>query len=234
MNRIEFSEENNIKKVFVDNDAVPYQCLSIIIATGNEQRKIGVSGEAELTGKGVSYCATCDGAFFRDVPVAVIGGGDVAVEEGMFLTRFASKVYIIHRRDRLRATKILQERAFKDEKVELVFNSVIDEIYGQKMVEGLRLKNLKTGEKKDLPVSGVFVFIGYIPNLDFLGTTVKKSDDNYILVDKEMATSEEGIFACGDCCKKNLKQVVTACGDGATAAFSAQHYVERLKGEEYV
>jgi thioredoxin reductase (NADPH) len=234
VNRIEFSEENNIKKVFVDNDTVPYQCLSIIIATGNEQRKIGVSGETEFTGKGVSYCATCDGAFFRDVPVAVIGGGDVAVEEGMFLTRFASKVYIIHRRDRLRATKILQEKAFKDEKVELIFNSVVDGIYGQNLVEGLKLRNLKTGENKDLPVSGVFVFIGYIPNLDFLGTIVKKSDDNYILVDKEMSTSREGIFACGDCCKKNLKQVVTACGDGATAAFSVQHYVERLKGEEYV
>jgi thioredoxin reductase (NADPH) len=234
VSRIEFSEEGNIKKVFVDNDTVPYQCLSIIIATGNEQRKIGVPGETEFTGKGVSYCATCDGAFFRDVPVAVIGGGDVAVEEGMFLTRFASKVYIIHRRDRLRATKILQEKAFKDEKVELIFNSVVDEIYGQNLVEGLRLKNIKTGENKDLPVSGAFVFIGYIPNLNFLGTIVKKSDDNYILVDKEMATSREGIFACGDCCKKNLKQVVTACGDGATAAFSAQHYVEKLKGEEYV
>ncbi len=233
VNRIEFSEEGNIKKVFVDDDTVPYQCLSIIIAAGNEQRKIGVPGESEFTGKGVSYCATCDGAFFRNVPVAVIGGGDVAIEEGMFLTRFASKVYIIHRRDRLRATKILQEKAFKNERIEVLYNSVVDEIYGQNMVEGIKLKNIKTGEKTDLSVNGAFVFIGYIPNLDFLGTIVKKSDDNYIIVDKEMATSREGIFACGDCCKKNLKQVVTACGDGATAAFSAQHYVERLKGEEY-
>lgn len=234
VNRIEFSEEGNIKKVFVDDDTVPYQCLSIIIAAGNEQRKVGVPGESEFTGKGVSYCATCDGAFFRNVPVAVIGGGDVAIEEGMFLTRFASKVYIIHRRDRLRATKILQEKAFKDERIEVIYNSVVDEIYGDGMVEGLNLKNVKTGEREDLSVKGVFVFIGYISNLDFLGTIVKKSDDNYIIVDKEMATSKDGIFACGDCCKKNLKQVVTACGDGATAAFSAQHYVERLKGEEYV
>jgi len=233
VNRIEFSEEGNIKKVFVDDDTVPYQCLSIIIAAGNEQRKIGVPGESEFTGKGVSYCATCDGAFFRNVPVAVIGGGDVAIEEGMFLTRFASKVYIIHRRDRLRATKILQEKAFKNERIEVLYNSVVDEIYGQNMVEGIKLTNVKTGEKTDLSVNGAFVFIGYIPNLDFLGTIVKKSDDNYIIVDKEMATSREGIFACGDCCKKSLKQVVTACGDGATAAFSAQHYVERLKGEEY-
>jgi len=233
VNRIEFNEEGNIKKVFVDDDTVPYQCLSIIIAAGNEQRKIGVPGESEFTGKGVSYCATCDGAFFRNVPVAVVGGGDVAIEEGMFLTRFASKVYIIHRRDRLRATKILQEKAFKNERIEVLYNSVVDEIYGQNMVEGIKLRNVKTGEKTDLSVNGAFVFIGYIPNLDFLGTIVKKSDDNYIIVDKEMATSREGVFACGDCCKKNLKQVVTACGDGATAAFSAQHYVERLKGEEY-
>lgn len=232
--RLEFSDESNIKKIFVDNDPVPYQCLSIIIAAGNEQRKLGVPGESEFTGKGVSYCATCDGAFFKDLPVAVIGGGDVAIEDAMFLTRFANKIYIIHRRDRLRATKVLQEKAFSNDKIEFVFDSVVDEIYGQNMVEGVKLRNLKTGEKKTLGVNGVFVFIGYIPNLDFLGTTVKKSDDNYIIVDKEMRTSRDGIFACGDCCKKNLKQVVTACGDGATAAFSAQHYVERLKGEEYV
>jgi len=133
-------------------------------------------------------------ALFRNVPVAVIGGGDVAIEEGMFLTRFASKVYIIHRRDRLRATKILQEKAFKNERVEVLYNSVVDEIYGQNMVEGLRLRNVKTGEKADLSVNGAFVFIGYIPNLDFLGTIVKKSDDKYIIVDKEMATSREGIL----------------------------------------
>ena len=234
VNRIEFSEDSNIKKIFVDNDPVPYQCLSIIIAAGEEQRKLGVPGELEFTGKGVSYCATCDGAFFRDLTVAVVGGGDVALGDALFLTRFAQKVYIVHRRDRFRGTKILQEKVFNNSKIEVIFDSVMDEIFGQTMVGGVKLRNLKTGESKNLEVNGVFVFIGYVPSLTFLGTILKKSDDDYIIVDREMITSREGIFACGDCCKKNLKQVVTACGDGATAAFSAQHYVERIKGEEYV
>jgi len=232
--KIDFGDESNIKKVFVDDESVPFQCLSIIIAAGHEQRKLGVPGEAEYTGKGVSYCATCDGAFFRDLPVAVVGGGDVALEDGIFLTRFAKKVYIIHRRDRLRATKILQERSFSNNKIEVIFDSVVDEIFGQTMVDGVKVKNLKTGEKKDLKLSGVFVFIGWTSSLSFLGNMVKRSNDGYIIVDKEMGTSREGIFACGDCCKKNLKQIVTACGDGATAAFSAQRYVERIKGEEYI
>ena len=232
--KVDFGDESNIKKIFVDNDPVPYQCLSIIIAAGHEQRNLGVPGEREFIGKGVSYCATCDGAFFRDLPVAVVGGGDVALEDGIFLTRFAKKVYIIHRRDRLRATKILQERAFSNNKIEVVFDSVVDEIFGQTMIDGLKVKNLKTGEKKNLEVNGVFVFIGWTSSLSFLDNMVKRSDDGYILVDNEMKTSREGIFACGDCCKKNLKQVVTACGDGATAAFSAQRYVERIKGEEYI
>ncbi|MBE9574362.1 MAG: thioredoxin-disulfide reductase [Proteobacteria bacterium] len=234
VNRIEFSEDSNIKKIFVDNDPVPYQCLSIIIAAGEEQRKLGVPGELEFTGKGVSYCATCDGAFFRDLTVAVVGGGDVALGDALFLTRFAQKVYIVHRRDRFRGTKILQEKVFNNSKIEVIFDSVMDEIFGQTMVGGVKLRNLKSGESKNLEVNGVFVFIGYVPSLTFLGTILKKSDDDYIIVDREMNTSREGIFACGDCCKKNLKQVVTACGDGATAAFSAQHYVERIKGEEYV
>jgi thioredoxin reductase (NADPH) len=232
--KIDFGDESNIKKVFVDDESVPFQCLSIIIAAGHEQRKLGVPGEAEYTGKGVSYCATCDGAFFRDLSVAVVGGGDVALEDGLFLTRFAKKVYIIHRRDRLRATKILQERSFSNNKIEVIFDSVVDEIFGQTMVDGVKVRNLKTGEKKDLKLSGVFVFIGWTSSLSFLGNMVKRSNDGYIIVDKEMRTSREGVFACGDCCKKDLRQIVTACGDGATAAFSAQRYVERIKGEEYI
>ncbi len=172
--RVEFSDEDNIKKVFVANDPVPYQCHAIIIAAGHEQRKLGVSGETEFTGKGVSYCATCDGAFFRDLPVAVIGGGDVALEDGLFLTRFANKIYIVHRRDRLRATKILQEKVFRNDKIEVVFDSVVDEVFGQTMVDGVKLRNVKTGEMKNLEVNGVFVFIGYISNLEFSGTTLKK------------------------------------------------------------
>ncbi len=232
--RVECSEESSIKKVFVNDEPEPYQCLSLIIAAGHEQRKLGVPGEKEYTGKGVSYCATCDGAFFKDLAIAVVGGGDVALEEALFLTRFAKKIYVIHRRDRLRGTKILQERAFNNNKIEFVFDSVVDEIFGQMMVDGVKVRNLKTGERKDLEVNGVFVFVGWIPGLSFLGNTVKRSEDGYIIADKEMETSREGVFACGDCRKKNLRQIVTACGDGATAAFSAQHYVERIKGEEYV
>jgi len=166
--------------------------------------------------------------------VAVVGGGDVALEDALFLTRFAQKVYIIHRRDRFRGTKILQEKVFNNTRIEVIFDSVVDEIFGQTLVEGVKLRNVRNGEMKDLHVSGVFVFVGYVPNLGFLGNVVKKSDDDYIIVDREMHTSAEGIFACGDCCQKKLKQVITACGDGATAAFSAQHYVDKIKGEEYI
>jgi thioredoxin reductase (NADPH) len=232
--RVEVSDEGNIKKVFVHDDPEPYQCLSIIVAAGHEQRKLGVPGETELTGRGVSYCATCDGAFFRDRAVAVVGGGDVAVEEALFLTRFVSKVYIVHRRDRLRATKILQERAAGNDKVAFVFDSVLDEVSGQTTVNGVKVRNVKTGQTEVLAVDGVFVFIGWNPNLSFLDSVVDRSEDGYIIVDKEMMTSKEGIFACGDCCKKKLRQIVAACGDGATAAFSAQHYVEMVKGEAYV
>jgi thioredoxin reductase (NADPH) len=232
--RVEVSAESSIKKVFVHDDPEPYQCLAIIVAAGHEQRKLGVPGETEFTGRGVSYCATCDGAFFRDRAVAVVGGGDVAVEEALFLTRFVSKVYIVHRRDRLRATKILQERAAGNDKIQFVFDSVLDEVSGQTTVNGVKVRNVKTGQTKVLAVDGVFVFIGWNPNLSFLGTVVDKSEDGYIIVDREMMTSQEGIFACGDCCKKNLRQIVAACGDGATAAFSAQHYVEMIKGEAYV
>ena len=232
--RVEVSDEGTIKKVFVHDDPEPYQCLSIIVAAGHEQRKLGVPGETEFTGRGVSYCATCDGAFFRDRAVAVVGGGDVAVEEALFLTRFVSKVYIVHRRDRLRATKILQERAAGNDKIAFVFDSVLDEVSGQTTVNGVKVRNVKTGQTRVLAVDGVFVFIGWNPNLSFLGTVVDRSEDGYIIVDKEMMTSRVGIFACGDCCKKNLRQIVAACGDGATAAFTAQHYVEMIKGEAYV
>ena len=232
--RVEVSDEGTIKRVFVHDDPEPFQCLSIIVAAGHEQRRLGVPGETEFTGRGVSYCATCDGAFFKDLAVAVVGGGDVAVEEALFLTRFVSKVYIVHRRDRLRATKILQERAAGNDKIVFVFDSALDEVSGQTTVDGVKVRNVKTGQTKVLAVDGVFVFIGWNPSLSFLGTVVDRSEDGYIIVDKEMMTSREGIFACGDCCKKKLRQIVAACGDGATAAFSAQHYVEMIKGEAYV
>jgi len=232
--RIDLSDEGYIKRVFVSDEREPYRCLSIIIAAGHEQRRLGVPGEKEFTGKGVSYCATCDGAFFRDLDIAVVGGGDVALEEGIFLTRFAKKIYIIHRRNRLRATKILQERAFSSNKIEFILDSVVDEIFGQTTVDGVKVRNLKSREGKALEVNGVFVFIGWTPSLSFVDDIVKRSEDGYIIVDKEMRTSRRGIYACGDCCKKDLRQIVTACGDGATAAYHAQHYVDRIKGQEYI
>jgi len=232
--RIECSDEDAIKEVYVDDRLEPYKSLSVIIAAGHEQGKLGIPGESEFTGRGVSYCATCDGAFFKDLSVAVIGGGDVAVEDGLFLTKFANKVFLIHRRERLRATKILQERAFHSDKMELILDSVVEEILGGPMVQGVRVRNLTTGKITELTVEGVFVFIGWNPSLSFLNGVVEFSNDGYIIVDSEMRTSRDGVFACGDCCKKKLKQIVTACGDGATAAFSAQQFVEKLRGEAYV
>jgi len=210
-----------------------YQTLSIILAVGAAARKLGVPGEAEFTGRGVSYCATCDGAFFKDKNIVVVGGGDTAVEEALFLTRFGRKVTLIHRRDRLRATKILQERILANPKVNFLWESQVTEIFGDKIVEGVKVKNVKTQEVKKVETDGVFIFAGLIPNTEFVHGLVKLDEKGYIITDDEMQTSQKGIFAAGDCRRKLLRQVVTACGDGATAAFSAQQYVERLKGTAY-
>jgi len=210
-----------------------YKTFSAIIASGASYRKLGVGNEEKLTGRGVSYCATCDGAFFRDKNVVVVGGGDQAVEEALFLTNFARKVTIIHRRDRLRAAKILQERALSNKKMEFVRDSVVEEIGGREKVEGIRIRNVKTGKESELACDGVFVLIGLTPDTGFLKGMLELDDKGYIVTDEEMKTSEAGIFACGDCRKKRFRQVVTACGDGATAAFSAQQYVEELKGIAY-
>ena len=211
-----------------------YKTLSIVFASGTSWRKMGIPGEDEFVGRGISYCATCDGPFFRNQEVAVIGGGDTAVEEALFLTRFASKVTLIHRRDRLRATAILQQRAVANEKIGFIWDSVPEAIGGgDEGVSSLTLKNLKSGEVSELKVSGVFFFIGLDPNTELLKGIVEFDRSGYILVDRDMKTSVAGVFAGGDCTAKLLRQVVTACGDGATAAFSAQHYVQDLKGEAY-
>ena len=217
----------------VEDESGTYEALSVIIATGAIPKKLVVPGETELTGKGVSYCATCDAAFFREKDIAVVGGGDTAVEEALFLTRFVKKVTLVHRRDRLRAAKILQEKAFSNEKICFAWDSVVKEIVGGMKVEKVKLENVKTGKASELVCDGVFVFAGWIPNTGFLKTTVKLNDKNCIIVDQEMKTSEKGVFACGDCCKKPLHQVVTACGDGAIAAYSAQQYVDETKGIAY-
>ncbi|MDI6755991.1 MAG: thioredoxin-disulfide reductase [Thermodesulfobacteriota bacterium] len=201
---------------------------SVIVATGVESVKLGIPGEEELKGRGVSYCATCDGPFFRDQDVAVVGGGDSAVDEALYLTRFARRVYIIHRRNALRAVKVLQERAFQNDKIEIIWDTVVVKVLGQTGVEGLDLKNLKTQAMQSLNVNGVFFYVGLRPLTEFLKGHVKLDNLGYVLTDENMAASAAGIFAAGDVRRKLLRQVATAVGDGATAAFAAEHYLESL------
>ncbi len=208
-----------------------YNCGALIIASGARPKELGVNGEAKFRGRGVSYCATCDGALFRNKDIVVVGGGDTAVEEALFLTRFGRKITLIHRRDKLRATKILQERVLSHEKIDFVWSSQVVEILGNENVEAVKIQNIKTQKYSELPCDGVFIFVGLIPNTDFLKRIIELDEAGYIMTDDNMKTSSDGIFACGDCRKKPLRQVITACGDGATAAFSAQRYVEELKRE---
>ena len=210
-----------------------YGALAVIVASGAEARRLQVPGEEELRGKGVSYCATCDGPFFSDQDIVVIGGGDTAVEEALFLTKFAKKVTIIHRRDRLRATKILQQRALANKKIGFIWKSVVTKILGDGTVEGARVRDVKTGKVVDVSCKGIFVAAGITPNTEFLKGLVDMDTKGYILTDEDMRTSQEGIYACGDCRWKLLRQVVTACGEGALAAFAATKYVEELKGVAY-
>jgi thioredoxin reductase (NADPH) len=210
-----------------------YGALAVIIATGAIWRRLGVPGEERFIGRGVSFCATCDGPFYRNRDVVVVGGGDTAIQEALYLTRFAKKVTVIHRRDRLRATGILQKRAFANEKITFAWNSVVESIEGVDAVQQVRLKNVKTGAASELTANGVFVFVGLTPNTAPFRELIAMDQGGYIKVDANMQTSALGIFACGDCTAKRLRQVVTACGDGATAAFSAQLHVEDLKGEAY-
>jgi thioredoxin reductase (NADPH) len=209
-----------------------YKARAIIIATGAEYKKVGVPGEQELGGRGVSYCAVCDGAFFKNKELVVIGGGDSAVEEGVYLTRFASKVTIVHRRDKLRAQKILQDRAFANEKISFIWNTTIKEIKGTDgKVSSVTLTNVETGEETNYSTDGVFVYVGMLPlTKPFTGLGIT-NETGYIETDDLMATKVPGIFAAGDVREKTLRQVVTATGDGSIAAQAAQHYVEELKEE---
>lgn len=203
-----------------------HEAKCIIIATGAHPRNLKVEGEDEFRGKGVSYCATCDGAFFKGERIAVVGGGDSAIQEAIFLTKFAEKVYVIHRRDQLRAEKILQERAFSNPKIEMVWDSVVEKIAGDTGVNALHLKNVKTSETSTLDVQGVFIYIGYNPNTEFLAGLANLDQDNYLITDENMATSAPGVYAAGDVRSKPLKQIATAVGDGATAALAAEKYIE--------
>lgn len=207
-----------------------YKARAVIISTGAEWKKLGVPGESELGGRGVSYCAVCDGAFFKGKDLIVVGGGDSAVEEGVYLTRFANKVTIVHRRDQLRAQKILQQRAFENEKVDFIWNHTVKEIHEvDGKVGKVTLVNTQTGEETEKEIDGVFIYIGMIPlskPFEKLGIT---NENGYIVTNEQMETSVPGIFAAGDVREKTLRQIVTATGDGSIAAASAQHYVEELK-----
>ncbi len=229
---VEFKiKEDKVKIIKINNQE--YRTLTIVLASGAEASKLKVPGEGELRGRGVSYCATCDAPFFKDQKIVVIGGGDTAIEETLYLTKFIREATIVHRRDRLRATKILQERVFANKKINFAWDSVVTKILGSEKVEGILIQNKKTGKKKEIPCQGVFIFVGNVPNSKFLNELVKLDQKGYILTDGNMMTSQEGIFACGDVRKKILRQVVTACGEGATAAFAAQKYIEEFKGVSY-
>lgn len=210
-----------------------YETKALIIATGTSPRKLEVPGEAELTGRGVSYCATCDGFFYKDRKVVVVGGGDAAIEEAIFLTKFASQVYVVHRRNRLRAEKIFQERAFRNEKIEFVWDSVVTEILGDEKVTGVRLKNVKTEEESVLETDGVFIYVGAIPNTGFLKGQLELDDRGYIATDRQCHTSVPGVFAAGDVQERVLKQVATAVGSGAMAAMEAEKFIAELEDRAY-
>ncbi|EUJ52190.1 thioredoxin-disulfide reductase [Paenilisteria rocourtiae] len=207
-----------------------FKARSIIIATGAEHRKLGAEGEDKYSGRGVSYCAVCDGAFFKNRELIVVGGGDSAVEEGAYLTRYASKVTIVHRRDKLRAQQILQDRAFKNEKIEFIWNSTVEEIVGDDMkVTGARLVSTVDGSTSELNADGAFIYVGLVPlSSAFQGLGIL-DDEGYVITNEEMETSIPGIFAAGDVRVKSLRQVVTATGDGGLAGQNAQKYVEELK-----
>jgi len=213
----------------VNTEKKEYKTIALIVATGTRPRKLAVPGEERLIGRGVSYCATCDGPLFKERKVVVVGGGDTAVEEALFLSKFAEKTTLIHRRDELRATKIIEERAVSNPKLEFLWKSVVTEIFGETEVEGVKVRNLETGKDLTLEAKGVFVYIGTLPNTGFLKGIVEMDEEGFIITDGNMETSVSGTYACGDVRKKLLRQVVTACGEGATAGVAAGQYVRKWK-----
>ena len=221
----------DIKKVKTADEE--YEARVVIIATGSTPKKLEVPGEKELIGKGVSYCATCDGFFFSGKHVAVIGGGNSALDEGLFLTRFADKVTIIHRRDRLRADAILQQRAFDNEKVEFIWDSVVEEVVGDDTVSSLKLKNVKTGDVTDFPIDGVFVFVGHFPNVDLFKDQVSLDETDYIQTDNRTRTNLKGVFACGDVQDNIYRQAITAAGTGCQSAMEAEKFIAEGEGNAY-
>lgn len=202
-----------------------YVTKAVIIASGSERQKLGVPGEVEFTGKGVSYCATCDAAFFREKTVAVVGGGNAAITEALELTKFASKIIVVHRRHQLRATQILQERAFAEPRIEFLWDSVVEEILGETFVNRLRIRNIKSGQESGLEVSGVFISVGFKPNTDYLRGVLTLDAAGAVVTNDSMETGVPGIFAAGDIRSNSIRQVISAAGDGATAAVYAEKYI---------
>lgn len=202
-----------------------YVARTVIIATGSDPNKLGVRGERELTGRGVSYCATCDGPFFRDAEIVVVGGGNSALDEGLFLTRFVKKLSIVHRRDRLRADRIYQEKAVANPKVGFIWDTVVEEIMGDNLVTGVKLRNLKTDDMREMPIEGVFVFIGTTPNTEFLKGSIKLDERGYVVTNERLETSMPGVWAAGDVQDPVYRQVVTSAGQGCAAALEAQKYL---------
>ncbi len=219
-------------KVVVDGSGTPHRAHAVVLATGSGYRKLGVDGEDRLSGHGVSWCATCDGFFFREQHIAVVGGGDSALEEATFLSRFGSKVTLIHRRDELRASKIMQERAFADPKIDFAWNSMVETIHGDDKLTGLTLVDTVTGEKRHLDATGLFVAIGHDPRSELLGGQVDLDENGYVLVDHPSTrTSLPGVFACGDLVDHHYRQAVTAAGTGCAAALDAERFLSALEHE---
>ncbi len=211
-----------IKRVTTDKQTI--EAKAVVIASGAKPRALGVANEGRLRGRGVSYCATCDGFFFKDQPVAVVGGGDTAVEEAMYLTKMCSSVTLIHRRDELRANKLAQSRALANEKLNIIYDTVVDEIIGDDKVSQLKLRNKKTDETSTLDINGVFIFVGYLPNNAFFPPELEVNEQGYIVTDDEMATNIPGVFAVGDVRQKKLRQVTTAVGDGGAVMHGIEEY----------
>jgi thioredoxin reductase (NADPH) len=204
-----------------------FEAKTVIIATGASNRKLGCPGEEELSGLGVSYCATCDGAFFKDKTVAVVGGGDVALEDAIYLSRFCTKVYLIHRRDEFRGAKVLQDKVNSINNIEIIYDTVVNSIEGTASVESINIHNNKTEENSNLKVDGIFIAVGTVPNTGFLSDLVAVDSKGYIVADETCKTSREGIYAAGDVRTKQLRQVITATADGANAITSIQYYFQK-------
>jgi thioredoxin reductase (NADPH) len=221
-------EARGNRRVVKTDDGTEYVGKTIIVATGGLPRKLGSPGEGEFAGRGVSYCAICDGAFFKNEVLAVVGGGDSAVEEATFLTRYGQRVYIIHRRDEWRAQKLLRERALANPKIEPIWNTLVEEIGGEKKVEWLRLRDVNTGEVRQLPVGGVFIYVGFLPNSQIFGPEFPKDEQGFVITDDKMETPISGVYVAGDVRSQYVRQISNAVGDATTAAVAATRYIEEI------